>query len=113
MFKFWLHISKDEQIRRFEARADDKLRSWKLTEEDWRNREKWGLYEDAVNEMLLKTSTISAPWTVVEGDSKQYARVKVLRTVVEKLSQELNFDPFAKPEQGDGKGKKKEKKKGN
>jgi AMP-polyphosphate phosphotransferase len=113
LFKFWLHIGKDEQIRRFEARAEDKLRSWKLTEEDWRNREKWGLYEDAVNEMLLKTSTISAPWTVVEGNSKQYARVKVLRTVVEKLSQELNFDPFAKPGQGDGKGKKKEKKKGN
>jgi AMP-polyphosphate phosphotransferase len=113
LFKFWLHIGKDEQIRRFEARADDKLRSWKLTEEDWRNREKWGLYEEAVNEMLLKTSTISAPWTVVEGNSKQYARVKVLRTVVEKLSQELNFDPFTKPAQGDGKGKKKEKKKGN
>jgi AMP-polyphosphate phosphotransferase len=113
LFKFWLHIGKDEQIRRFEARADDKLRSWKLTEEDWRNREKWGLYEEAVNEMLLKTSTISAPWTVVEGNSKQYARVKVLRTLVEKLSQELNFDPFAKPVQDDGKGKKKEKKKGN
>ncbi len=73
LFKFWLQIGRDEQIQRFEARADDKLRSWKLTEEDWRNREKWGLYEDAVNELLLKTSTISAPWTVVEGNSKRYA----------------------------------------
>jgi polyphosphate kinase 2 (PPK2 family) len=113
LFKFWLHIGKDEQLRRFEARADDKLRSWKLTEEDWRNREKWSLYEEAVNEMLLKTSTISAPWTVIEGNSKQYARVKVLKTLVDKLSQELNFDPFTPASKSDGKGKKKAKKKGN
>src|SRR5512136_754193 len=61
LLKFWIHISKDEQLKRFESRATDKLRSWKLTDEDWRNREKWPLYEEAVNEMLLKTSTISAP----------------------------------------------------
>lgn len=95
LFKFWIQISKDEQMRRFQARSQDKLRSWKLTEEDWRNREKWNLYEEAVNEMLLKTSTVTAPWTVVEGNSKWYARVKVLETLVNKLSQELNFDPFA------------------
>jgi polyphosphate kinase 2 (PPK2 family) len=94
LFKFWIHISPDEQIRRFNSRASDPLRSWKLTEEDWRNREKWGLYEDAVNEMLLKTSTVSAPWTVVEGNSKTYARVKVLKTVVDKLAEELKYDPF-------------------
>ena len=94
LFKFWLHISKEEQLRRFEERANDRLRSWKLTDEDWRNREKWDLYEEAVNEMLLKTSTISAPWTVVEGNSKLYARVKILQTLVDKLSQELNYDPF-------------------
>lgn len=97
LFKFWIHVSKDEQLRRFESRATDKLRSWKLTDEDWRNREKWDLYEEAVNEMLLKTSTISAPWTIVEGDSKPYARVKVLQTIVEKLSSELSFDPFQEP----------------
>jgi polyphosphate kinase 2 (PPK2 family) len=89
LFKFWLHITKDEQLRRFEERRADKLRAWKLTDEDWRNREKWDLYEEAVNEMLLKTSTLTAPWTVVEGNDKYYARVKVLRTLVEKLGKEL------------------------
>ena len=90
LFKFWMNITKDEQLRRFEDRANDKLRSWKLTEEDWRNREKWDQYEDAVNDMLLKTSTTSAPWTVVEGNDKRYARVKVLSTLVDKLSEELD-----------------------
>jgi len=93
MFKFWIHIDKDEQLRRFESRAGDNLRSWKLTEEDWRNREKWDAYNDAVNEMLLKTSTITAPWTIVEGNSKPYARIKILRTMTEKLSRELQYDP--------------------
>jgi polyphosphate kinase 2 (PPK2 family) len=108
LFKFWIHISKEEQLRRFEARAGDRLRSWKLTDEDWRNREKWDLYEEAVNEMLLKTSTISAPWTVVEGDSKQYARIRVLQTVVDKLSDELSYDPF-RNEHRKGKNEKKKK----
>lgn len=94
IFKFWIHISKDEQLQRFEQRSHDKLRSWKLTDEDWRNREKWDAYNEAVNEMLLRTSTVSAPWTVVEGNSKYYARVKVLKTLVEKLAEELSFDPF-------------------
>jgi polyphosphate kinase 2 (PPK2 family) len=94
LFKFWLHISPDEQLYRFESRDGDKRRSWKLTDEDWRNREKWGLYEAAVNEMLLKTSTLSAPWTVVEANSKTYARIKILRTLVEKLSRELKYDPY-------------------
>jgi AMP-polyphosphate phosphotransferase len=108
LFKFWLHIDQEEQLRRFESRSSDKLRSWKLTDEDWRNREKWGLYEQAVNDMLLKTSTLAAPWTVVEGNSKLYARIKILRTMVEKLSDELKFDPFK--ESSDGEGKKKKKK---
>jgi polyphosphate kinase 2 (PPK2 family) len=94
LFKFWLHISPDEQLRRFESRDGDKRRSWKLTDEDWRNREKWDLYEAAVNEMLLKTSTLAAPWTVIEGNSKAYARIKILRTLVEKLGRELNYDPY-------------------
>jgi len=93
LFKFWVNITKDEQLRRFEARANDKLRAWKLTDEDWRNREKWDRYEEAVNEMLLKTSTLEAPWTVVEGNDKYYARIKVLRTIVEKLSKALDFKP--------------------
>jgi polyphosphate kinase 2 (PPK2 family) len=93
LFKFWINITKEEQLRRFEARSTDKLRQWKLTDEDWRNREKWERYEEAVNEMLLKTSTRTAPWTVVEGNDKRYARVRVLSTLVEKLSKELDFKP--------------------
>ncbi len=109
LFKFWIQVSKDEQLRRFELRENDKLRSWKLTDEDWRNREKWDLYEDAVNEMLLKTSTISAPWTIIEGDSKLYARVKVLKTVVDKLSKELDYNPFEDVSSKSGKHKAKDK----
>lgn len=95
LFKFWLHISKEEQFNRFKSRENDPLRKWKLTEEDWRNREKWDLHAEAVDEMLMKTSTITAPWTIVEGNNKYYARVKVLKTLVEKLSAELDYDPFA------------------
>ena len=91
LFKFWMNITRDEQLRRFEDRANDKLRSWKLTDEDWRNREKWDVYEEAVNEMLRKTSTHTAPWTIVEGNDKRYARVKVLSTLVEQLSKELKY----------------------
>ncbi|MDM8520478.1 hypothetical protein QUF64_10555 [Anaerolineales bacterium HSG6] len=94
IFKFWVHINQDEQLRRFEARAVNVLKKWKLTEEDWRNREKWDEYEAAVNDMLVKTSTVTAPWTVVEGNCKRYARIKVLKTLVKQLSKELNYDPF-------------------
>jgi len=114
LFKFWLHLGKEEQLGRFEARSDDKLRSWKLTDEDWRNREKWDQYEEAVNEMLLKTSTVTAPWTVVEGNSKLYARIKVLKTLVDKLSHELQYDPYKAlglPSEDKDKEKKKKKKK--
>lgn len=110
IFKFWLHISPDEQLARFQSRSGDKLRSWKLTDEDWRNREKWGQYQEAVNEMLLKTSTTIAPWTVVEGNSKPYARIKILRTVVEKLSRELKYDPFEPLAEMNKKSKKKKNK---
>jgi polyphosphate kinase 2 (PPK2 family) len=95
LFKFWFHISKDEQLMRFEGRAGDKLRNWKLTDEDWRNRDKWDMYVQAVEEMILKTSTLSAPWTLVEGNSKNYARIKVLKTIVDGLTVALKYDPFA------------------
>src|SRR3989337_2816006 len=94
LFKFWIHISQEEQLRRFDSRAADLLRPWKLTDEDWRNRDKCDVYAAVVNEILLKTSTVTAPWTVVEGNSKLYARIKVLKTLVDKLSQELHYDPF-------------------
>jgi polyphosphate kinase 2 (PPK2 family) len=93
IFKFWVHISKDEQLRRFRERENTPYKAWKLTAEDWRNREKWDLYETAVEEMLLKTSTVTAPWTIVEGTDKAWARVKVLKTVVDMLSRELDFVP--------------------
>jgi AMP-polyphosphate phosphotransferase len=91
--KFWIHISKDEQLRRFEQRSQTAYKRWKLTDEDWRNRDKWDAYTEAVEDMLLKTSTIVAPWTVVEGNFKWYARVKTLSTLVKTLSRELKYEP--------------------
>lgn len=89
VIKFWMHIDKDEQERRFRERQENPEKQWKITDEDWRNREKWDLYEDAVNEMLLRTSTDYAPWVVVEGNDKYYARVKVLKTVVDAIEERL------------------------
>jgi AMP-polyphosphate phosphotransferase len=87
--KFWLHISPEEQLRRFEERQSDTYKVWKLTDEDWRNREKWPQYEQAADEMLLRASTPAAPWTVVEAEDKRFARIKVLGTVVRRLEEEL------------------------
>ena len=78
IIKFWMHITHEEQLRRFQRRENDPLKHWKLTDEDWRNREKRPQYEAAVLEMLERTDTSFAPWTVVEADSKRYARVKVI-----------------------------------
>ena len=89
VLKFWLQIDKEEQKRRFEERMRIPEKQWKITDEDWRNREKWDQYELAVNEMLVRTSTTYAPWIVVEGNCKYYARVKVLRTVVEALEKKI------------------------
>jgi len=80
--KFWLEIDKDEQIRRFRQRERDPFKQWKMTDEDWRNREKWDLYDEAVDEMLARTHTAAAPWTVIESDDKWYARLKTLQTVI-------------------------------
>ena len=119
LVKFWIHISKDEQLRRFEGRKETPYKAWKLTEEDWRNRAKWDEYEQAINDMLLKTSTLTAPWTIVEGNCKWWARVKTLKTLVDVLSQELDYlppDPMGKndakeaQEDKPSKGRKKKKK---
>jgi AMP-polyphosphate phosphotransferase len=83
--KFWLHINQEEQLRRFKGRELDPFRSYKLTDEDWRNRAKWGDYRGAVEEMIEKTSTAWAPWTVVEANDKFYARVKVVQTLTKAL----------------------------
>lgn len=87
--KFWLQIDKDEQLRRFTDRQNDPMKQWKITDEDWRNREKWDAYEEAVNEMLVRTDTSFAPWTVVEGNNKYYARLKVLKTIVDLFEKKL------------------------
>lgn len=89
VLKFWIHIDKDEQKRRFEERQENPEKQWKITDEDWRNREKWDEYEIAVDEMLIRTSTKNAPWVVVEGNCKYYARVKVLETVVNALEKKI------------------------
>jgi polyphosphate:AMP phosphotransferase len=89
LVKFWLHISPAEQLRRFKAREKIPDKQWKITDEDWRNREKWGLYKAAVDDMLIKTGPDSAPWTVVEATSKLYARIKVLKTVTEAIERAL------------------------
>ncbi len=89
ILKFWIQIDKEEQERRFLARQENPEKAWKITEEDWRNRAKWDEYEPAVNEMIMKTSTARAPWVIVEGNSKYYARIKVLKTVVEALEKRL------------------------
>lgn len=90
VFKFWMHISQAEQLKRFKERERTNYKSWKLTDEDWRNRGKWADYEAAAEDMLLKTSTHPAPWTIVEANDKLHARIKVLTTVAEKLKRELN-----------------------
>ena len=89
VLKFWMHIDKDEQERRFKERMENPAKQWKITDEDWRNREKWDAYEKAVDEMLIRTSTTYAPWILVEADCKYYARIKVLRTVVEAIEKRL------------------------
>jgi AMP-polyphosphate phosphotransferase len=85
VMKFWLAISKAEQLRRFHSREDEADKRFKLTGEDWRNRKRWGAYEQAVCDLYDRTSTSAAPWTIVEANDKPYARIKVLETIVERL----------------------------
>ena len=89
VLKFWMQIDKEEQKRRFEERMNTPEKRWKITDEDWRNRAKWDLYEEAVDEMLIRTSTTYAPWIIVEGNCKYYARIKVLETVVNAIEKRL------------------------
>lgn len=89
VLKFWMQIDKDEQERRFKERMATPEKQWKITDEDWRNREKWDEYENAVDEMLIRTSTTYAPWIIVEGNCKYYARIKVLETLVHTLEERI------------------------
>jgi polyphosphate kinase 2 (PPK2 family) len=87
--KYWLHITLDEQLARFTQRQESPFKSWKITDEDWRNRAKWDQYERAVNDMVERTSTRAAPWTLIEGNDKYYARIKVLDTAIQRLERAL------------------------
>ena len=89
VIKFWLQIDSDEQLARFTDRQNTPEKQWKITDEDWRNRDKWPQYETAVNEMLWLTNTKHAPWVIVESNDKRYARLKVLRTVIEAIENRL------------------------
>jgi len=87
--KFWLQVSKEEQLRRFREREQVAFKNFKITADDWRNRKRWAAYQQAVCEMVDRTSTDVAPWTLVEANNKLYARIKVLATLVERIEQAL------------------------
>ena len=89
ILKFWVQIDKDTQLARFTERQNTPSKQWKITDEDWRNREKWDLYEQAVDEMLQKTSTAYAPWHILESVDKKYARIKALHIVIDALEKAL------------------------
>lgn len=89
VIKFWVQIDKDTQLERFRERENTPEKRWKITDEDWRNREKWDAYEEAVNEMLQKTNTRNAPWYILESVDKRYARIKAMETVIQALEEVL------------------------
>ncbi|MPN64131.1 Polyphosphate:AMP phosphotransferase [bioreactor metagenome] len=90
LVKIWLEISPQEQLKRFRAREEDPMKSWKITEEDWRNRSKWDVYDLYVNSMMKQTNTPWAPWTVVESEDKKYGRLKVLDTLIDSMKKALD-----------------------
>ncbi len=98
LVKLWMHISEEEQLKRFERRATEPLKSWKLTDEDWRNREKRGEYEEAVEDMLARTDQPYAPWDVVPAESKRYARVNVIETVIARIEEGMRREGVEVPE---------------
>ena len=102
--KFWLHISSAEQLKRFKRRSKDPLKTWKLTDEDWRNRKRRRAYTHAVEEMIERTDMPYAPWHLIEGDSKRWARVKVLETTIATIEDGMRARGFKvpKPAEPDG-----------
>ena len=87
--KFWLHIDKDEQLKRFKEREKISYKRHKITDDDYRNRERWADYEQAVNDMVERTSTEVAPWHLIEANNKRFARIKALKTLCQQLEQQL------------------------
>jgi len=105
LVKMWLHISADEQLRRFERREKDPLKAWKLRDEDWRNRDKRSEYAEAIEDMLARTDQPHAPWHLIEAESKRFARVRVLEAVIERIErgmQDWGIDPPAPGVDGSG-----------
>jgi AMP-polyphosphate phosphotransferase len=96
--KFWFHISPEEQLARFQRREKDPLKAYKITDEDWRNRSKRPQYAEACEEMFERTDTTEAPWTLVEGESKRFARVKVMESVIEQIERGCAARGFELPE---------------
>ena len=88
--KYWLQISKEEQYRRFKERQKTRHKQFKITDEDWRNRKKWDDYQEAAADMIERTSTAYAPWTIVESNDKLFARIKIIKTLCERLEQALS-----------------------
>ena len=89
VIKFWLHIDQNEQLARFHDRQNTPEKRWKITDEDWRNREKWPLYEQAINDMLHYTSTDFAPWHIIESQDKKYGRLKALQIILDEINKRL------------------------
>ena len=90
VIKFWIQIDKDTQLARFTERQNTPEKQWKITDEDWRNREKWDDYEVAIDEMIAKTSTENAPWFIIQSNNKYYARIQAIRTVIDEIEKKLN-----------------------
>jgi len=88
MLKFWIQVSNEEQLKRFREREQNPYKKWKLTEEDWRNRDKWPLYTEAANDMFEKTDKKNAPWVLIEGNDKNYARIQVLKETIKHIKKE-------------------------
>lgn len=97
LLKFWLHISNEEQLSRFNERENSPYKHWKLTDEDWRNRELWDTYKQYGHDVVQFTSTQKAPWVIVEGNNKLYARLKVLKTLIDHLKERLNSSQEDRP----------------
>lgn len=91
IIKYWLHITPEEQLQRFEDRNNDPLKRWKLTEEDWRNRDKWGVYEEAALDMFYKTDNKNSRWRIIAGNNKYYARTQVLEYFCKTVKKELKL----------------------
>jgi polyphosphate kinase 2 (PPK2 family) len=97
LIKLWMHISSEEQLSRFRKREKDPLKAWKLTDDDWRNRERRPQYEQAVEDMLARTDELTAAWELVEAESKKYARVKVIETVIARIEEGMRRYGFEPP----------------